>query len=212
MQSSIVLYHYWRSSCSWRVRWVLALKQISYQSVAINLLDNEQRSPAYLTKNPSGLVPCLEWEGKVLSESPAIIEWIEETFPQAPILPRDPWLRAETREIASMIATGIQPLQNLKVQRHYSQDAKAREEWSRFFIQTGLEVLEARLKRGSGLFCLSDNVSLADIYLIPQIYNAMRVHIAMEEYPRLDAIYRHCMTTTECLKAAPHNQPGATSV
>ncbi len=209
MRSSLILYHYWRSSCSWRVRWVLALKQISYQSVAINLLENEHRSPAYLAKNPSGLVPCLENEGKVLSESTAIIEWLEETFPQSPILPRDPWQRAETREIASMIATGIQPLQNLKVQKHVSSEPKAREEWSRFFIQSGLDVVEAKLKDRPGLYCMGDDVSLADLYLVPQIYNALRFNVPMERYPRLYAIYQYCMTTPECLQAAPHNQPGA---
>lgn len=205
----MILYNYWRSSCSWRVRWVLALKGINYQSVPINLLKNEQSSPAYLAKNPHGLVPCLEVDGKLLSESTAIIEWLEETYPQMPILPRDPWDRAVAREIASIVASGIQPLQNLRAQRQHSSDPEEREKWARTFIESGLDLLEKKLEPFSGNYSLGDSISLADIFLVPQIYNALRNKIDMNAHPRCRDIYNYCLSTSACDKAAPHRQEGA---
>lgn len=211
MPQSLILYHYWRSSCSWRVRWVLAHKQISYQSVPINLLKNEQQSPEYLAKNPQGFVPCLEVDGRILCESPAIIEWLEESYPQMPLLPRDPWARAQAREIASIIATGIQPLQNLKAQRQHTSEPEAREAWARHWIETGMLLLENKLRDRSGLYCVGDDLSLADIFLIPQVYNALRYQVPMENFPRVSAIYQLCLSIPACEAAAPHRQEGATT-
>ncbi len=215
MQTQLTLYQYWRSSCSWRVRWVLALKNLSYQSVPINLLKNEQDSPAYLAKNPAGLLPCLEVNGKVLVESLAIIEWLEETYPQNPILPRESWDRAKVREIALTIAAGIQPLQNLRVQRHHSEDPKERELWSRYFIEKGLKLVEGQLERiekekaSLGRYCYGDSLTLADIFLIPQVYNAKRFAVDFKELPRCAAVYEHCLSEPACAASSPERQPDA---
>lgn len=214
MQAPLVLYHYWRSSCSWRVRWVLALKNISYQSVPINLLENEQLSPAFLAKNPAGLVPCLDVSGRVLGESLAIIEWLEETYPQNPILPRNPWDRARARELALIVAAGIQPLQNLRVIKRHSDDQEERQRWIRAFIESGLQLIESKLAADPdrGLrYCLGDSLSLADIFLVPQVYNAHRFGVNMEALPSCEAIYRHCLTEPLCDAASPPRQPEAAS-
>lgn len=214
MPHALILYHYWRSSCSWRVRWVLAHKQLSYQSVPINLLENEQLSPAFLAKNPAGLLPTLEVDGRIMNESLAIIEWLEESYPQNPILPRDPWDRARARELAMIVASGIQPLQNLRVQKYFSEDPKERERWSRHFVESGLRLFEAKLaadpQRGHR-YCLGDSLSLADVFLVPQVYNAKRFGIDMSTLPLCEAIYQHCTEEagSACAAAAPERQPGA---
>ncbi len=209
MQPSLTLYHYWRSSCSWRVRWVLALKSITYESVAVNLLESEQKKAEYLALNPNGLVPALQVDGQFLTESLAIIEWLDEVFPENPVLPKDPWIRAQAREIALLIAAGIQPLQNLKVTHHFSDEAKEREHWSRYFIEAGFTALEKKLAAYSGDYCLGHSLTLADIFLVPQIYNALRFQVEMHRFPRLESIYKNCLRTEACDKASPHRQPGA---
>jgi maleylacetoacetate isomerase len=209
MQAALTLYHYWRSSCSWRVRWVLALKGLAYESVPVNLLQGEQKAEAYLSVNPSGQVPTLKVEGRCLSESMAIIEWLEETYPYEPILPKDPWDRAVVRELALMVVAGIQPVQNLKVGRFYSEDQKQREAWNKHFIEEGFQALEKKLAAYPGPFAFGSQVTLADIALVPQVYNALRVGVEMRRFPRIEAIYSHCIKTDECEKAAPHRQPGA---
>ncbi len=209
MQAPLTLYQYWRSSCSWRVRWVLALKGLDYESVPINLLKEEQKTPEFLHINPSGNVPALMVGSKVLTESMAIIEWLDEVYPQCPVLPKDPWQRAEARELALMIAAGTQPLQNLKVTQHYSEDTKKREAWIQHFIVLGLTAFEAKLASHKGEYCLGFEVSLADIFLVPQVYNALRFQIEMRRFPRAEAIYKHCIKTDACEMAAPHRQPGA---
>jgi maleylacetoacetate isomerase len=209
MQAALTLYHYWRSSCSWRVRWALALKGLSYESVPVNLLQGEHRSDSYLAMNPNGQVPTLKVGDRYLSESMAIIEWLEESYPYAPLLPKDPWDRALVRELSMMVVSGIQPVQNLKVQRHYSEDQKMREAWSRHFIEEGFQALEKKLETYSGPYAFGETLTLADIALVPQVYNALRVGVEMRRYPRIEAIFSHCIKTDECEKAAPHRQPGA---
>jgi maleylacetoacetate isomerase len=209
MQAALTLYHYWRSSCSWRVRWVMALKGLAYESVPVNLLQDEQKADAYLAVNPSGQVPTLKVGDRSLSESMAIIEWLEETYPYEAILPKDPWDRALVRELALMVVAGIQPVQNLKVGRFYSENQKQREAWNRHFIEEGFLAMEKKLAAYPGPFAFGSKITLADIALVPQVYNALRVGVEMRRFPRIEAIYSHCIKTDECEKAAPHLQPGA---
>ncbi len=208
----LTLHHYWRSSCSWRVRWALALKEVAYKSVPVNLLKGEQNELAYLKLNPSGQVPCLIVDGKPLSESIAIIEWLDETFPTHPLLPKDPWQRAELRSFCQMIAAGIQPLANLRVQQYVSKDADKKAEWSRHFVTEGLVPVETMLRKFSSdgkAFCFGDKPTLADLFLIPQIYNAHRVGVDMSRFPLAQKIYENALKTKACDQAAPHNQEGA---
>jgi maleylacetoacetate isomerase len=209
MQPALTLYHYWRSSCSWRVRWALALKGLPYESVPVNLLQGEHEADPYLDVNPNGQVPTLKVGDRYLSESMAIIEWLEETYPYVALLPKDPWDRALVRELALMVVSGIQPVQNLKVGRFYSEDQKQREAWNKHFIEAGFVALEKKLEPHSGPYAFGENISLADIALVPQVYNALRVGVEMRRFTRIEAIYSHCIKTDECEKAAPHRQPGA---
>ncbi|MFW7377697.1 MAG: maleylacetoacetate isomerase [Oligoflexus sp.] len=208
MASSMTLYHYWRSSCSWRVRWALAVKKLAYHSVPINLLANEQRQASYLQINPSGSVPCLSVQRRNLSESLAIMEWLEEQHPQPPLLPSDPWTRAQVREFCGIISS-IQSVQNLKVLQYYSSQAQDRQQWARYFIEQGLQNIEKRLQMHAGSFCFGGQLSFADLFLIPQVYNAKRFTVNMQPYPLTESIYQRCLLLPECDQAAPHNQPGA---
>lgn len=208
-QHNLVFYHYWRSSCSWRVRWALLHKGISFDKVHVHLLKNEQKQAAYLQVNPQGYVPALSVNGKVLSESLAILEWLEETYPASPLLPKDPWERAKTRELALLIACGIQPLQNLKCTHRHSDKAEEREAWTRYFIEEGLRVFESKIKDNPGPYCLGSDISLAELFLVPQVYNALRNKIDMRAYPRCQAIYELCLKDPSCYAASPGQQPEA---
>jgi maleylacetoacetate isomerase len=208
----LTLHHYWRSSCSWRVRWALQIKGIPYESMAVNLLKGEQNDLVYLKLNPSGQVPCLIVDGRALSESTAILEWLEETYPDPPLLPKDPWLRAEIRSFGQMIACGIQPLANLKVQHHVSKDADKRSEWANHFVTEGLVPIETMLRRYSDdakAFAFGPSPTLADLFLIPQVYNALRVNVDMTRFPLAKQVYDNALKTKACDAAAPHNQEGA---
>jgi maleylacetoacetate isomerase len=209
MQPALTLYHYWRSSCSWRVRWVLALKGLTYESVAVNLLKGEQRSDEYLAMNPTGQVPALKVGDRILSESMAIMEWLEETYPHNPLLPKDPWEKALVREATLMVVAGIQPVQNLKVGRFYSEDQKLRDAWNKHFIEEGFQGIEKKLAAFHGPYAFGHHLTLADIALVPQVYNALRVQVEMRRFPRIEAIYSNCLKTEACDKASPHRQPGA---
>lgn len=209
MTDSLTLFHYWRSSCSWRVRWVLALKGLDYESIPVNLLKAEHRSDDYLAHNPSGLVPTLKVNDRYLSESLAIIDWLDEAYPQAPLLPRDPWQRALTKELSYMIACGIQPIQNLKVANFYSEEMHKKAAWNRHFIEEGFRAVEKKLAAYKGPFATGSELSLVDIVLVPQVYNALRVNVEMRQFPRIEAVYNHCLKSDACDRAAPHRQPGA---
>jgi maleylacetoacetate isomerase len=204
------LYHYWRSSCSWRVRWALELKKVPYQKIAINLLSGDQRSAAQLERNPIGHIPTIEIEpGFHLSESLAIIEWLEERFPEPSLLPRDPKTRAVVREVSHMIAGGIQPLQNLKVLAAVADTAEGRNAWAKKWIEDGLTAVEKRLAPFAGSYSFGGQITMADLCLIPQVYNAYRYGVDMPSKPTLKRIYDTCMKTAECKRSAPENQPDA---
>ncbi len=211
MAKSMVLYHYWRSSCSWRVRWALALKGVPYESRPVNILTGEHRAEAYLRTNPSGLLPALVVDGKPYGESLALLEWIEETWKDPPLLPQEPLARLRVRQLALTIVSGTQPLQNPSALKQFVPDDKARPAQARHFIAKGLGIYEELLARGGdGEFSFGDKLTLADLCLVPQVYNAKRFDVDMAAFPRSAAIFERCSKTKECEASAPHNQPGAT--
>jgi len=211
MPENLTLYHYWRSSCSWRVRWALALKGVPYTSVPVNILTEEHRSPAYLAKNPAGFLPSLEIDGRPYGESLALIEWIDETWPEPPLKPEDPLARLHVRQLALTIVAGTQPLQNPAVLKHVLPlDEAARKTAAQHWIKRGLGIYEALLAGGRpGRYSWADRVTLADLCLIPQVYNALRFDVDLGPYPVVRGIYERCLKTPECDQAAPHTQPGA---
>lgn len=208
MKPAIKLYHYWRSSCSWRVRWAMSHKQIQYQEVIVNLLKGEQNSPSYLKINPTGSVPCIETGSTRLSESMAIIEWLEETYPQKPLLPLNSRERSLAREYAGIIQS-TQAVQNLRVMKRHSSNRMLQARWARSAISEGLTAFETRLRSTAGTYCLGGNVTIADLFLIPQIYNAYRFQVDMSQYPICERIYRTCLLRPDCDQAAPYRQTGA---
>lgn len=207
----MTLYQYWRSSCSFRVRWALYHKGIPFRSVPVNLLKGEQRDPKYLRLNPSGGVPTLVNGDLVISESMAILEWLEERFPKKPLLPNNPEKRASIRELCYLITSQIQPLQNLKVLDALSSFQTDRLRWVRKWMEEGFAAFEARLEKTAGTYCMGGEISFADLCLIPQTYNALRFGVVLDPYPLIRKIRTHCLTLESCEKALPENQPGATS-
>lgn len=207
---ALELFHYWRSSCSWRVRWALKHKGIAYQDRPISLLKNEHNSPEYLAVNPSGFLPALRTtDGTVYGESMAILEWIEDVFPHNPLLPNSPTERARVRQICQMIIAGTQPLQNLSVMRAYSSDQVQQQAWAQHWIAVGIAKVETVLASHAGTYSVGGSLTLADLCVVPQVYNALRFNIAMDQFPTLKRINDHCLTLEACEAAAPHNQPGA---
>lgn len=208
----LTLHGYWRSSASWRVRWALALKEVPYLYAPVNILEKANRSPEHLKRNPLGALPVLEVEGKgFLSESLAIIDWIDETFDQGDqIYPSDPWLKAQSRALAEMINSGTAPLQTPRAQNRHSADPKERAEWGRHFVREGLAAFDAMAKPLRGRFSVGDTVTVADLFLVPQLYNARRFEIDVaKEFPALELTWKHAMATDACQVAAPENQNDA---
>ncbi|KAJ2797133.1 Glutathione S-transferase zeta-1 [Coemansia guatemalensis] len=186
MECKPVLYTYYRSSSAARVAIALNYKGIDYEQIPVNLLKNEQLAETYVSKNPSALVPLLVIDGCELSQSVAILEYLEETRPDAPLLPKDPAQRAHVRAIVGAICCDIQPLQNLRVLRTLPEDQ--RPEHARSVIARGLSVVEAMLEKTAGQFCVGDEVTFADCCLIPQLINAHRYGVDMAHFPHINAI------------------------
>ena len=209
MTHNLELFHYWRSSCSWRVRWALYHKNIAFQSHTINLLKNEQNDTIYKRKNPTGQVPTLVAGGSPITDSMAILEWLEETYPQKPLLPSNTRDRATVREISYMISSGIQPIQNLKVLKFVS-PYQDRTNFGKHWIETGLHNIETRLQSVAGSYSFGGSLTFIDLCLIPQVYNAHRFGIKVGQFPTIERIYKSCLKLPPCHKAAPEQQPGAT--
>jgi maleylacetoacetate isomerase len=210
----LVLYHYWRSSSAWRVRFALLYKGLPYESVFVNLRASEQLSEEHKRLSPMGVVPCLVVDGRPLTESVAILEFLEEIVPDKPLLPRDPWRRARVRQLVEIVNSGIQPLQNLVVLDHLSRDEATREGWVRHFNERGLRALEALLPAtdrefGPGRYSVGDDLTLADIYLVPQVATAIRFDVPLDPYPRVRSIYDACMKLDAAIASSPQNQPDA---
>jgi maleylacetoacetate isomerase len=211
------LHGYFRSSAAFRVRIALNYKQLAYQSIPVHLLRDggEQHSPSFRQRNPARLVPVLEDGPLMLTQSLAIIEYLEETHPTPALLPRDAAGRARVRALALNIACDIHPLNNLRVMRYLKSpleiDEPRRDEWSRHWIALGFSALEAMLAQPgtAGDYCYGDAPTLADCCLIPQVFNAQRVHCPLEPYPIIGRIYDHCMRQEVFARAAPAAQSDA---
>jgi maleylacetoacetate isomerase/maleylpyruvate isomerase len=209
------LYNYFRSSASYRVRIALALKGLAYDYRAIHLVKNEQLSPAYAELAPARLVPLLKDGDRLLTQSLAIIEYLDETHPEPPLLPGDAFARARVRALALDIACEIHPLNNLRVLRYLVRELKVGEEdknrWYRHWVETGLEVVEKRLagEPDTGRFCHGDAPTLADIVLVPQIFNAQRFECRLDHVPTVMRVFGECMRLDAFTKTQPDACPDA---
>ena len=204
---SMILHDYWRSSASYRVRIALALKGIAYDRVAVDLVAGTQRSADHLALNPQGLVPALQMAGIVLTQSLAIIEYLNETQPGPALLPADPAGRARVRALSQAIACEMHPVSNLRVLQRVGDLAgeDARADWNRDNIATGLEAFEALLDHPdfTGRFCHGHQPTMADCTLIPQLYNTIRWNVPFSHLPRLSAVAESCATLPAFLNAHP---------
>ena len=187
--SRIVLYDYARSSAAYRVRIGLNLKRLDYERRQVNLLDSEQKSEAYRALNPQGLVPMLEVDGHRITQSLAILVWLDQTVTDPPLMPRDPYDGAHVRAMAMTIACDIHPLNNLRVLKYLKgalgQDQAAVDRWYAHWISEGLPALEALASPRAGDFLFGDTPSLADVCLVPQLFNARRFNVPIDAFPTL---------------------------
>lgn len=202
--SKPVLYSYFRSSCSWRVRIALALKGIEYEYKAVNLLKGEQKGEAYKQVNPQGGVPALVVNDHCLSQSISIIEYLDEVYPDPPLLPEnDPIKRADVRRLSLLIAADIQPIQNLKVLKFVGDERKM--EFGHWVIDTGFQALEKSLVETAGKYCYGDELTMVDICLVPQVFNANRFKVDMSQYPTISRIHDE-LVKLDAFKAAHFSQ------
>ncbi len=209
------LYTYWRSSTAYRVRIAMNLKGLRYQSVYVSLPRLEHRTEDFMRLNPQGLVPTLDDAGFVLSQSMAILEYLDERYPTPRLLPDDLSRRAYVRMLANIIACDIHPLNNVRVLKYLKQDLAvddaAQQQWYERWVIAGLSAFEGTLSayRLAGRYCCGDAVSLADICLVPQIYNARRFNCPLDHYPRLREIAERCEALPEFAAAHPLAQADA---
>lgn len=209
-KNSIQLFSFWRSSCSFRVRMVLEYKGLDYKYIPINIRNGQNKNyPSYGDLNPCLTVPTLVIDDKPIPQSPAIIEFLEEQFPAPSILPQDIFDRAFVRQLAAMILD-VQPLQNISVLRRLftANQVREKEEWAKSVIFDGLKKFEKAIQQKSGKFCLGDNITLADFYLIPQVFNGVDYGIDVQkEFSKIHGIYNNVMSLPFVAKAHPKSQP-----
>ncbi len=213
---NVRLYTYWRSSCSWRVRIALQLKGIVFESVPVHLVRDggEQRKETFTNIHPIGQVPVLEWqddEGVIcrLGQSMAIILLLEDCFAHPALLPKDSFTRGRVLSAAELINAGIQPLQNLAVLQHLESAGLDRAAWAATWIDRGLRALERQLGNENGPFLFGDAPTVADLFLVPQLYNARRYELSMAHFPRLLEAERACQDLPAFEAAHPDAQPDA---
>ena len=209
--SDMILHSYWRSSASYRVRIALGIKGLSYEQVTHDLRAGQQHDAAYLAIAPHGLVPALEHEGQVLIESPAILEWIDAKWPEPPLLPDAPDAAARVRTIAALIGCDIHPLNNLRVLTRLRDQFDASnpqvKDWIGHWIEDGFGALERLIARDGGTYAFGDVPTLADCYLVPQVYNAERYNIDLGAYPRVLAAAENARALPAFAAAHPDQQP-----
>jgi maleylacetoacetate isomerase len=214
---SIILYSYFRSSAAYRVRIALNLKNIDYEIRSLHLLKNggEQLKADYLALNPQGRVPVLVVQDKVLTQSSAIIEYLEEVYPSLPLLPESALERAYVRSIAQIVACDIHPLNNLQVLGYLKGNLKIdfEQAWRTHWVQEGFVAIEQMMQKSDfwGRYSYGDTPSMADAFLIPQVYNALRFGCGMTNFPLISGIYQNCIQESAFIKAAPEHQPDAES-
>ncbi|XP_069885033.1 maleylacetoacetate isomerase isoform X2 [Dipodomys merriami] len=201
-----ILYSYFRSSCSWRVRIALALKGINYETVPINLIKDggQQFSEEFEALNPMKQVPALKIDGIIIGQSLAIIEYLEETRPTPRLLPQDPKKKASVRMISDLISSGIQPLQNLSVLKQMGDNPQP---WAQKVIISGFDALEKILQSTAGKYCVGDEVSMADLCLVPQVANAERFNVDLTPYPTINHINKTLLALEAFQVSHPSRQP-----
>lgn len=211
----IKLWSYWRSSCAYRVRIALGLKGLPFEYAAVHLLQGggQQHRPDFVAKNPASQVPVLELDedGETirLVQSMAIIEYLDERFPEPPLLPSSARGRAHVRALAELVNSGIQPLQNTSTFDQLKKHGVASEPWTRHFIEKGLTALEQLAAPRAGAFLFGDSPSLADVYLVPQLYNARRWSVPLDAFPTLTRAEANAQSLPAFRAAAPEAQPDA---
>jgi maleylacetoacetate isomerase len=217
MSDTLQLYTYWRSSAAYRVRIGLNLKGLAHELLPVHLVRDggQQHAADYVALNPQHLVPTLRHGDQVLTQSMAILEYLEEVFPQAPLLPSQAAARARVRALAQAVACDIHPLNNLRVmqylERTLEEDAARREAWTRHWMREGFAALETMLagSADTGRYCHGDAPGLADCCLVPQLYNAHRFGVDLAPYPTLQRIEQACLALPAFDRARPENQPDA---
>ncbi|MBT0568889.1 maleylacetoacetate isomerase [Curvibacter sp. CHRR-16] len=209
------LYTYFRSSAAYRVRIGLALKGLAYESIPVHLLrgGGEQHMPAYSAINPQQLVPALDDAGVVLTQSLAVLEYLDEAYPHTmPLLPAQPLQRARVRALAQAVACDMHPINNLRVLQYLEQQLglipEAKQAWYQHWVQLGFAALEQQLASSpeTGLYCHGDVPTQADCCLVPQVFNALRFDADMQPYPTITRIYAHCLAQSAFAQAAPAAQ------
>jgi maleylpyruvate isomerase len=213
--TAIVLHSYWRSSASYRVRIGLGLKRLAYDYVAVNILKGDQLADGYRAKNPIGQVPTLELtegDGRriTLTQSLPILEYLDERWPDPPLLPRDPYLRAKARALAEIVNAGIQPMQNLTTARRIKALGGDEASWVRPFVLEGLAAFAAAAAETAGTFCVGDRPTIADCCLVPQMVAVRRFKIELDaRFEQVLAIEARCLALPAFADAAPERQPDA---
>jgi len=210
------LYSYWRSSCSYRVRIALNFKEVEYEYRPVHLVNDggEHKKSEFTELNPKQEVPFFIHGSHSLSQSMAILQYIDDQWPQPELFPKDAKLKSQCLQLCEIINSGIQPIQNLKVMsvigKRYNADEKEKASWSRYWIVEGFKALEKELEKTSGHFSIKDTVTVADLFLVPQCYNAKRFKIDLEnEYPKIFKVYKNCFELEEFRRALPEVQPDA---
>lgn len=211
----MTLYGYFRSSTSYRTRIALNLKGLDYNYIAVNLAQDEQRQNAFQSLNPQGLVPVLQADDLLLYQSPAILEWLEEVYPDSPLLPKDAAGRMQVRALSALIGCDIHPINNRRVLQYLRNELSVDEDevmvWCARWMKEGFDALEKRLAEDKTRkkFCYGDSPTFADCYLIPQVSSARRFKVDLSAYPNIVAIDTHCRTLKAFADADPMMQPDA---
>lgn len=212
----LTLHSYWRSSAAYRVRIALNLKGLDFEQATHDLRRNQHLEPGYRALNPQHLVPALDTGEAVLTQSPAILEWLEETYPEPALLPSTPQSRAIVRSMCDLIACDIHPLNNLRVLRglktSFGADQAQLDLWARGWIAEGFTALEVLIEKHGGGFCFGDTPTLADCFLIPQVFSAQRFGVDLRPYPALSAVNTACDEHPAFVRAHPIHQPDADQV
>lgn len=213
---SLILHSYWRATAPYRVRIGLNLKGLDYDYVAVNLLEGNQHQAAYRAVNPQRLIPSLDiGGGEILTQSLAILEWLEETHPEPALLPADPLGRARVRAMADIVACDIHPLNNMRVNRALEAmevSAPRRGKWIERWITDGFQTLEPLVAKYGNGFAYGDTPTLADCCLIPQVYSAQRYKVDIEAFPAIRGVAERAAQHVAFIAAQPDNQPDAKPV
>jgi len=208
----LTLHSAWRSSAAYRVRIGLNLKGLAYDIAPVNLVANQHQAPAFAALNPQRLLPALEVDGRTLTQSLAILDWLDETVPAPPLLPADPFDRALVRTMAQIVASDIHPVNNLRILRALTElgvDEPGREAWIGRWITDGFTALEAMVARHGAGYAFGDAPTLADCCLVPQVYNAERFKTDLSPFPALRAVAARCAEHPAFAAAHPNQQPDA---